>query len=176
MEKKDISIEPKEVYKIITPISFIILFLFIFLYYIFIGRKDINNLNINSFLFIFILIGATFIHEIIHGISFIVFGKVPFNKIKFGIILKYLTPYAYCNHVISISTYRIALVMPTILLGVIPLIYSFIASDFLIFLLGTLMFIGGFGDLLIVWVTRGVKKGTLVLDHDKKVGCYIIIQ
>ena len=101
-------------------------------------------------------------------------GKVPKNKIKFGIILKYLTPYAYCSQVIPISTYRIALLLPTIILGVIPIISGFLFKNFLSLLIGDFMFIGGFGDLLIIWNTRKLKKGTRVLDHDKKVGCYII--
>jgi len=174
MGKIDISMEPKKVYKIITPASFLILFAVGFIYYFFIGRKGASNLYVNPITFTILIISATFIHEIIHAAAFIAFGKVPKNKIRFGIILKYLTPYAYCSQAVSVTAYRTALILPTVILGILPLIYSFIFKSFLWFLLGDFMLIGGFGDLLVVWITRNLKKGTMVLDHDKNVGCYVI--
>lgn len=174
MGKVDISIEPKKVYQIITPVSFLILFAVVILYYFFIGRRDFSYIYINPIAFTISIIAAAILHEVIHALTFIIVGKVPKRKIKFGIILKYLTPYAYCSQVISISTYRTALLLPTIILGIIPIISGFLFKNFLLLLIGDFMLIGGFGDLLIIWNTRKLKKGTRVLDHDKKVGCYIV--
>lgn len=172
--KVDISIEPKKVYQIITPASFLILFAVGLIYYFFIGIKDYSYIYVNPYYFAVLTAGAVLLHEVIHALAYIIAGRVPLRKIKFGIILKYLTPYAYCSQVISISTYRIALMLPTIILGVIPVISGFLFKNFLLLLVGDFMLVGGFGDLLIIWNTRKLKKGTRVLDHDKKVGCYII--
>lgn len=172
--KIDISIEPKKVYKMITPASFLILFAVGLLYYFLIGIKDFSYVYINPTAFVILIAGATVLHEVIHALTYIIAGKVPLNKIKFGIILKYLTPYAYCSQVIPISIYRTSLLLPTIVLGVVPIIIGFVLKNFLLLLVGDFMLVGGFGDMLIIWNTRKLKKGTRVLDHDKKVGCYVI--
>lgn len=62
--------------------------------------------------------------------------------------------------------------MPTILLGLIPLLTGFIMGNFFIYSLGVMMTIGGLGDIIAFGLLQKVSADTLVIDHSSKVGFY----
>lgn len=124
------------------------------------------------FLIVFIL--GTFLHEILHAASFLIFGKLNIKQIKIGIQWKILTPYAHCKVPIKAKVYRVALLMPAIILGFLPLVISWIWGWSWLAVYGTLFIILAGGDLLVLWIIRALDSNDLVKDHPSKCGCIIL--
>ncbi|MFV0530111.1 MAG: DUF3267 domain-containing protein [Flavobacteriales bacterium] len=70
-----------------------------------------------------------FIHELIHAFFFYIFCKKGIGSVKIGIKKELLTPYVHRKEALTKNQYTIALLMPLIILGIIPLILSFILPD-----------------------------------------------
>jgi hypothetical protein len=87
---------------------------------------------------------------------------------------KILTPYAHCKIPLKASVYRIALLLPAILLGIIPAIIAIIFGISWLLLYGILFTVLAGGDLLIFWIIRKVKSDELVEDHPERCGCFIV--
>ncbi|MDP8202073.1 MAG: metalloprotease family protein [Candidatus Tenebribacter burtonii] len=124
--------------------------------------------------FIIAFILGSFLHEVFHAAGFIIFGKLSFNQVQIGIKWKYLTPFAHCRIPLKASVYRIALLLPAILLGLIPSIVALIFGKSWLLIYGTLFTILAGGDFLILWIIRKVKSDEIVKDHPERCGCYII--
>jgi len=60
--------------------------------------------------------------------------------------------------------------MPTILLGVLPVIYGLITGSFYAIFYGSLMLLAGGGDLLVFLMMRHLDNETCVKDHPSKIG------
>lgn len=116
------------------------------------------------------------LHEALHGISFIVFGKKKLRDISFGFNRKNLTPYAHCHKPLRAWAYRISALMPGILLGFLPFAYSLTtASNFWLFF-SWLLTTGAIGDFLMIWKIRKVSSRRYVEDHPSQLGCYVYPQ
>jgi hypothetical protein len=78
----------------------------------------------NWLLFLGILLVLIFFHELIHGITWRILCKSNHKKIKFGFHKKTLTPYTHINMPMELSRYRLGSIMPFLILGLIPLVFS----------------------------------------------------
>lgn len=125
------------------------------------------------FLFAVILLGVI-VHELIHGISWVIFGRKPFSSIKFGFQWKTLTPYAHLKEPVEVNAYRIGAFMPGFILGILTYILSILLADGNLFWFSLIHTSAAGGDWLILWLIRSVKIGTLVEDHPTNAGCYVI--
>src|SRR5688500_5158597 len=70
-----------------------------------------------------VLLGGV-IHELIHGISWMIFGRKPFSAIKFGIQWQTFTPYAHLKEPVEVNAYRLGAFLPGFLLGILTYILS----------------------------------------------------
>jgi hypothetical protein len=113
-------------------------------------------------------------HELIHGLVWGLWNRKGFRAIKFGVIWSMLTPYCHCEVPLKINAYRWGALMPGIVLGFLPSIYSLFSGDFGALLFGLFFTLAAGGDFLMIWVLRKVKNHTLVQDHPSKLGCYLI--
>jgi hypothetical protein len=113
---------------------------------------------------------AIIIHELIHGICFAQFAKGGIKSVHFGVKWKYLTPYCHCSESVNVQQYRIALVMPSVVLGFIPSVSGFIIHNFTIVMLGCTLIAAGIGDFIILWMLRNLPQNTRVVDHPDKIG------
>jgi hypothetical protein len=110
-------------------------------------------------------------HEAVHGLGWMVAGRVPFRAMRFG--FRSLTPFAHCTVPLPARAYRIGIAAPGVLVGLLPA------------LLGTTLSVGGLaafgwlltgtagGDLLVLWLLRGVPPGAMVEDHPTRAGCLV---
>lgn len=64
--------------------------------------------------------------------------------------------------------------MPLLALGILQALIGIGIGNGWIMLFGFLFTIGAGGDMLVLWLLRGVKAGQLVEDHPSRVGCYLI--
>jgi hypothetical protein len=113
------------------------------------------------------------IHELLHALFFSIYAKSGIRSIKFGVMWELMSPYCHCREPIKIGQYLIAAVVPGIVLGILPLIFSFFIGRFDFFVFGIFYIMGAGGDFMMVWMLRNEKKDKLVLDHETKAGCWI---
>ncbi len=130
--------------------------------------------NANFLLLLILFFIGIILHELIHAVSWMVFAKTPFNKIKFGFNIRSLSPYAHCGEAVTAKVYRIALLTPAIILGLIPIIISFISGSVWFFVMGLLFTVTACGDFLIFLLIRKVKNDQFVADHPEKAGCKVV--
>lgn len=178
MEKKDLSISMLSAN--LLSLAFAIP-LAIVLAWIFILRWGYPQLlgGINAFfgnliVFLVIFIIGIVIHELIHGISWALFAKIPFSAIKFGFQVQTLTPYAHCARPVPVNAYRAGTFMPALILGILPAIVAIIDGSGWLFSLGLIFTISAGGDMVILWILRIVAPEKLVEDHPSRAGCYVL--
>lgn len=130
------------------------------------------TLNILLFMaLVFIGIAA---HELIHGLTWMGFGKKAFSTVKFGFQWKTLTPYAHLKEPVEVNVYRIGGFMPGFLLGIVPFLLSLMLGNNYVLWFSVIHTAAASGDWLILWLLRNLKSGTLVEDHPSRAGCYVV--
>jgi hypothetical protein len=113
------------------------------------------------------------LHELMHGIAWAYFGNKPLAAIRFGFKLSALTPYAHCREPLAASVYRIGAAAPAVLLGLVPVLVATATGTGWLLFPGLLFLAASAGDLLILWVLRGVKPQQRVQDHPDRAGCLV---
>lgn len=144
-----------------------------FLIFVLLHGADNLAATWGSILVIAVLLGIV-VHELIHGISWVIFGNKPFSAIKFGFQWKTITPYAHLREPVEVNAYRIGGFMPGFALGIVPYILSLVLGDGNLFWFSLVHTAAAGGDWLILWLIRDVKSGTLVEDHPSNAGCYVL--
>lgn len=123
---------------------------------------------------IFIIpVGGIVLHEFIHGISWHYFGKKPWSTIKFGVNWKRLTPYTHCTELLTIRAYRLGIMIPGLVMGVIPVIVAFINGIDWLAILGAFFILSSASDFLVLFLLRNIPENYLAEDHPTKAGCYV---
>ena len=112
-------------------------------------------------------------HELIHGITWAMYTKNGFKSIKFGVLWKVLTPYCHCSEPLKVKHYITGAIMPAIILGFLPFVYSLFTGNALWLFFGIFFTMSAVGDFLIVNLVRKENMNSLVLDHPSEVGCYV---
>ncbi|MBP3943798.1 DUF3267 domain-containing protein [Sphingobacteriaceae bacterium WQ 2009] len=171
--------------KLILPITIIVFWLY---YYIWIDQFKIDYLQqilhgknyIDFFIysicsFIIIILGAI-LHELIHGITWVIFSKnVSFKSIKFGILKESYTPYCHCKIPLKRNIYIIGIIMPAVILGLFPVLIALIVGNIFLCFFGYIFLLAAIGDLIITYyLLKYTDSSSLIQDHDSKIGFYYI--
>lgn len=141
-------------------------------------KKFVNDLSPKvigsgmAIIFLVMILGIV-VHELIHGIIWARYAEKGFKSIKFGVLWKMLTPYCHCKEPLLVKHYILGAIMPAIILGLIPAIYSIIMGNIGLLLFGVFFTMTACGDFLVINVLRKEKMDSLVQDHPSEVGCYI---
>ena len=128
----------------------------------------------NSVLLIAVVLLGVVFHELIHGISWVIFGHKAFAAIKFGFQWKTFTPYAHLKEQVDVSAYRLGAFMPGFLLGILPYGSSLVLGSGNLFWFSLVHTSAAGGDWLILWLIRNVQAGREVEDHPTQAGCYVL--
>ena len=175
---KDLSISALSANLYAIPIVFISIICLVFPFIIIwdwqIFTKGFLSIYLALPCFIVTFVLGAFLHEILHALGFLIFGKLKISQVKIGIIWKFITPFAHCRVPLKASIYRIALLLPAILLGIVPSIVAIIIGKSWLLIYGTLFTVLAGGDFLILWIIKKVKSDELVKDHPERCGCYIV--
>jgi len=113
------------------------------------------------------------LHEAIHGLAWAASGRRPLSDVRFGFQWKTLTPYAHLQVPVPAAAYRWGAVMPAILLGLLPYLVGLLLSQGWLACLGLFFVFTAGGDLLVLWLLRGVDGRALTEDHPSRAGCYV---
>lgn len=171
--KKELLIDVKKCTKI-ANISLLILGIITFIIYSLLWGISINLdyifLSI-SFVLYFVLIIA---HELLHAFGFIFFGKVSYKDIKFGMILRYLMPYAHSKAPMQNKDYKKALLLPVIVTGIIPLLIGIVFEYGLLTFVSVGLVAGGVGDIMIYQLIKNLPDDARIQDHPSEPGCIVL--
>lgn len=130
---------------------------------IFFNEGTIKIDSSSSYLLDTILFFGSFIlyivvHELLHGLAFILFGKVSIKDIKFGVILKSGMAYCISTVPVKVNAARISLMMPVYVVCIPLYVYAFITHSFLLAILAILFFSGSVADIYYLWKLRKTNK------------------
>jgi hypothetical protein len=123
-------------------------------------------------LFVPLIVGAV-LHELIHGLTWACYATQGLRSIRFGITWKMLTPYCHCKEPLRMHAYRLGVVMPGIVLGLLPQLYAFVTGNIGVFVFGFVFTVAAGGDFLMLWMLRKEKGESWVEDHQEKIGCVV---
>jgi hypothetical protein len=125
-------------------------------------------------LFLLLMIAGILVHEGIHALAWSAFGRLPLKRIRFGFQTSTLTPYAHALDPMPARAYRLGALMPALMLGVVPFAVGTAVGSLPVALFGMIFVFAAGGDLLILWLIRGVDPRALVLDHPSRAGCIVL--
>ncbi|MBE7635139.1 MULTISPECIES: DUF3267 domain-containing protein [Tenacibaculum] len=124
-------------------------------------------------LILFFSFTGIIIHELIHGITWSLFSKKGLKSIKYGVLWKKLTPYCHCKEPLLLKNYILGAIMPAVILGIIPAVYSIISGNLVIFGFAIFFTMGAIGDFLIIKLIIKENRNSFALDHPSELGCFI---
>lgn len=134
----------------------------------------IEIINLVTPQLILALLLGILVHEGLHAITWVILLAKGYKSIKFGFNIHSFSPYTHCNIPMKVWQYRLGGLMPGLLMGVIPVIISFVLQSTLINFIGFLFLWAASGDFISLYMLRQLESHILVLDHPNEMG-YIIV-
>jgi len=126
----------------------------------------------NPLLFLALFIGGIVLHEALHGLTWQILSGQR-DVVEYGVKWKVLTPYAHMKARIPISAYRTGIWMPGFVVGLIPVLVALLIGNGTLLWFGILFVWGAGGDMMILWLLRGIPDTAEIEDHPERVGCYV---
>ncbi len=151
----------------IIPIAVIIVIPFILIWDF---ARFQNGLEILVDDAIIYFLGGIIVHELLHGLVWACFSPNRFKSIKFGVKWKYLAPYCHCTEPLKVKHYKIGIVMPLIIMGLIPSLIGLIIGHGAIFAFGFIAICVASGDILGLYLLKNLESNAYVSDHPEKIG------
>jgi hypothetical protein len=171
--KRDLSISMERASVIVVWVSIPVAVAQFALFNLLHGAKKMDPTWNYIVLLVAILLGIV-LHELIHAVTWVIFGRKSFSKIKFGFQWKTLTPYAHLTEPIEVNAYRLGAFMPGFILGIVVYCLSLSLGDGSLFWFSLVHTSAAGGDWLVLWLIRNLTAGTMVEDHPTHAGCYVI--
>jgi len=174
MKKKTISIFKANLFGGVIFVLISLTSLFFFNLRFGLKNKIFFDTNWDIFFFVLLFCISIFIHELIHAFIFAQYAKNGWKSVKIGVLWKKLTPFAHCSESLKRNNYIFAVILPFIVQGLIPIIFSFLTSKIFFLIYGIIMSTAAGGDILIFLMLLRVSKNSTILDHETECGFWII--
>jgi hypothetical protein len=171
--KRDLSISMARANLVVMFISIPVAILQFVIFILLHGMRKLEPTWSSIFLLILVLFGVV-LHELIHGISWMIFGQKQLSTIKFGFQWRTFTPYAHLKEPVEVNAYRLGAFLPGFILGISTYILSLVLGDGNLFWFSLVHTSAAGGDWLILWLIRNVRAGMQVEDHPTNAGCYVL--
>lgn len=123
-----------------------------------------------------VFVGGILVHELLHAAGYLWVGGVPKTAVKIGMKWAYLTPYAHCKAPLTARAYRISVLLPGLVLGILPGLAGVALGSLPLLLWGALMVVSAGGDSAVLWAVRHVPPHAQVLDHPSLAGCVVLLK
>ena len=110
-------------------------------------------------------------HEGIHGLAFILLNLgVPNFRLRYGVLRPSLTPYTHPIGPMPASAYRLGVLAPGLLLGVLPFLYALATANAYVAGWAIMNTAAAAGDFLIILELRGVPGHVPGEDCEDRIG------
>ncbi|QXE01450.1 DUF3267 domain-containing protein [Terribacillus sp. DMT04] len=172
MHRQEILFDMQKLQKHAALLTFGLMLAASFIYFMIHGMEIYITLTGCAVFFVLTGLGIV-LHEFLHGIGFICFGKVKLKQVEYGVSWKQGIAYAHCKVPIRLRAYRIALLMPVILTGLLPLLLAYIIGSGMLLAVSVILTAGGIGDWLVFRSLMKYDASQQILDHPTKVGYFI---
>jgi hypothetical protein len=126
-----------------------------------------------GFLILAMTFGGIVVHEMLHGAGYKWGGADPAD-VEYGIKWSSLTPYAHCAAPLRCGSYRWAIALPGLVLGVVPCLGGAAVGSWTTVVFGILMLGAAGGDAMLLWMLRDVSSDAWVRDHPNKMGSLVL--
>ena len=113
-------------------------------------------------------------HEAVHALGWMLFAGVAPKDIRFGIAWKTLSPYAHSMVAMAAGGYRVGVVLPLIVTGILPVVIGTVTNMGWLTIAGAILVSGAVGDLIVLWIIRSIPASAQVIDHPENAGCYVV--
>lgn len=114
------------------------------------------------------------LHEALHVVGMLVFGRVSLRSIEWGHRLNEGVVYVHTTEPMSARAYRGVLALPGIATGVIPVFIGWVTGSMWVTAYAWLMTTSAVGDLAILRLIGDLEPATQVQDHPEKVGVLVL--
>ncbi|HHT83726.1 MAG: DUF3267 domain-containing protein [Christensenellales bacterium] len=131
---------------------------------------------LDAVIIVFVCVALIFMHEGLHALGFMLFGKAKPKDIKFGLAPKQGMLYCACSKPMTASSYMGALILPVLVTGIIPFVIVTVLGNFMWVILFSVMISGGAGDFVMFDSVRKLKPSQLIMDHPKAPAYYLIYE
>lgn len=133
------------------------------------GRMD----DFNILYFIGAVAVSAVLHECLHAVGAMRWGKLTRRDVKIRFSWRGLIPVCHCKAPVTVGAYRALILLPLYVLGsVFIILLTLFPSAWLALATGTLI-AGSTGDMLILWKLRHFNSSYLIQDHPTEIGCDI---
>jgi hypothetical protein len=112
-------------------------------------------------------------HEALHAAGWVIFGRLSWQAVSFGLDRKTLSPYTHVNTPMPAAAYRVGALLPGLVTGLLPAAIGLLLRSGPLTLIGAALLSGAVGDLMVLWVIRRVPGNRLVIDHPSRAGCWV---
>ncbi|MFD2934836.1 DUF3267 domain-containing protein [Spirosoma flavum] len=136
---------------------------------------DQSNASVGLLWFMVAMFAGILLHELIHGLTAKWIGRLSWRTIKFGVQWSTITPYCHPTIPITARAYRLVVVMPLIITGLLPYGFALATGSGWLCALGILFTLAAAGDMMILWLMRHLRPNDLVQDHPTKVGLLVVL-
>lgn len=120
-----------------------------------------------------LFVAGVFVHEALHGLGYW-WGGAPSSTIEFGFHWEGLAPYAHCSTALRTHSYRLAVLLPGLVLGILPLGIGLVIDSWTLTIFAFMMLIAAGGDGLLLWTIRDIPGDAWIQDHPSEVGGLVL--
>ena len=113
-------------------------------------------------------------HELLHGLTMCVLGRLRWSDMAFGVQWNVLMPYAHPRKPIPALAYGIGAAVPGRVLGVAPAVVGLTMGSGAWSGWGAIFLSAAAGDLIVIYSLWRVPATALVRDHPTRVGCELV--
>jgi hypothetical protein len=131
--------------------------------------------DLSGWLAAVVVFAGLIVHEAIHGVTWLLAGRLGRSDISFGINWTALAPFAHAKVPLRAGAYRVGAAMPAVSLGLVPGLVGALFELPLVACFGAIFLGIAAGDVIVLVLLRSVPRDTLVLDHPTRWGCDVLV-
>lgn len=134
---------------------------------------DLQPDNVEMWILVVSPVLLVVVHEALHALAAVLWGKAPFSSIRFGLNLKWLVAYCHCASPMKIGVFRIYSLLPLAVTTVVTGLVLWWDPTVWTLLFFSLAFSACAGDVLTYFKVREFPGDLWVKEHPSGIGCYV---
>lgn len=172
--KQELMLSEVKLFRIGMPMV-VLVSLVVVLYYILWGIDPLlwGAQKFFSYMGVPVVLMGLFLNEFFYRLTLAIFCRFPMSKFWYGFNLSQLMKCGDRDIPAGVSYYRMALVLPHIIVGLFPLVLGTSINHPTIFIFGCLFTTSSVGDLVLLWEMRHLKSENAVSELPSREGIVV---